>query len=203
MVDTQRTNTYDMNNTGNKTTTARKPGQEDAQESVQESGVDVAKVQAKASEVLAKNQIQSPFVNAFDIAAAEGIAIKYRNFQPKDQSVSGFYFQNDKAIYLNADEPSVRQLFTVAHELGHYFLEHKPDEYGVYRRQPVTTGVKPLNEKEADCFAANLLMPEAMIQAEFSRHPFLKSMGPSFLALKFGVSSIAMSNRLKNLGYIG
>lgn len=158
------------------------------------------RIKDKAAAVLAKNQVQAPFVNAFDIAAAEGIAIKYRKFQPTDQTVSGFYFQKDKAIYLNAEESAVRQLFTVAHELGHYFLGHKPDEYGVYRRHQVTEGVKHRNEIEADCFAANLLMPEDMVKAEISKHPYLRTM-PAFLALRFGVSAPAMANRLKNLGY--
>ncbi len=163
--------------------------------------LDIAAIQAQATAVLAKNQIHVPFVNAFDIAANEGIAIEHRKFQPKDRTVAGFYFEKNKTIYLNVDESSVRQLFTVAHELGHYFLGHKPDEYGIYRRQPVLDSEKPLTEKEADCFAANLLMPAVMIKAEFARYPFLRTMGPSLLASKFGVSNSAMFNRLKNLGY--
>lgn len=155
----------------------------------------------KADDVLAANHISAPFVNAFDIAAAEGIAIKYRKFLPKDQAVAGFYFSKDNTIYLNADEPAVRQLFTVAHELGHYFLGHKPDEYGVYQRRSVANGTKTAVEAEADSFAAHLLMPESMIKAEFDRHPFLKTMGPSFMALKFGVSTVAMARRLSELGY--
>jgi Zn-dependent peptidase ImmA (M78 family) len=157
------------------------------------------RIKDKTAAVLAANQIRAPYVNAFDIAAAEGIAIKYRKFQPKDQAVSGFYFSKDKAIYLNAEEPSVRQLFTVAHELGHYFLGHKPDEYGVYRRHQLTEGTKHVNEIEADCFAANLLMPENMIKADLAKHTFLKDM-PAFFALRFGVSPEAMTNRLRNLG---
>lgn len=97
--------------------------------------------------------------------------------------------------------PAFRQLFTVAHELGHYFLGHKPNEYGVYRRQPVLDNQKPTIEREADCFAANLLMPNSMIKAEFARYPFLRTIGPSIMAAKFGVSNSAMFNRLKNLGY--
>lgn len=54
------------------------------------SRIDIAAIQAQANAVLAKNQIQVPFVNAFDIAAAEGIAIEHRRFQPKDQTVAGF-----------------------------------------------------------------------------------------------------------------
>jgi len=159
-------------------------------------------IAAKAKQVLDDNQIHDPFVNVFDIAAAEGIAIKYRNFPADVRDVSGFYFQKDKTIYLNVEDSAERQVFTIAHELGHYFLEHKPDEYGVYRRLNNYEGVKQEKEREADCFAANLLMPEKMVKEELEKYPFLKGDSAPLLSLRFGVSSSAMRNRLKNLGVI-
>ncbi|HSX05060.1 MAG TPA: ImmA/IrrE family metallo-endopeptidase [Candidatus Saccharimonadales bacterium] len=165
--------------------------------------MDIAAIEAKTKLILDKNQISSPFVNVFDIAATEGIAIKYRKFPLKSRSVSGFYFPKDKTIYLNVDEPSERQVFTIAHELGHYFLDHKTNEYGVYKRENSYQGIKHTNEKEADCFAANLLMPKNMIQEELSRFPFIKEGNPAaLLSLRFGVSNSAMTNRLKNLGIV-
>ncbi|HSX35960.1 MAG TPA: ImmA/IrrE family metallo-endopeptidase [Patescibacteria group bacterium] len=164
--------------------------------------MDIATIEAKTNDVLAKNQITSPFVNVFEIAASEGIAIKYRKFPLKSRSVSGFYFPKDKTIYLNVDESSERQVFTIAHELGHYFLEHNTNEYGVYKRQDSYVGIKHENEREADCFAANLLMPKRMIKEELARYPFLKEANPSLLSLRFGVSASAMTNRLKNLDII-
>jgi Zn-dependent peptidase ImmA (M78 family) len=159
-------------------------------------------IKARAEEILRQSNISAPFVNVFDIATDAGIAIKYRIFSAKDRDVSGFYFPTDKTIYLNVDESAERQVFTIAHELGHYFLNHKPDEYGVYRRQNSYEGIKHDNEREADCFAANLLMPETMIREELKKYPFLKAESASVLSLRFGVSSSAMTNRLKNLGII-
>lgn len=163
--------------------------------------IDIPAVKAKAETILKKYDIVTPVINVFDIASSEGIAVKYRIFPKESSDVSGFYFQKDKTIYLNVDVSSERQFFTIAHELGHYFLDHKPDEYGVYARQNTYVGVKHDNEKEADCFAANLLMPENMIKLEVRKYPFLTT-NPSLLALRFGVSASAMTNRLKNLGLI-
>lgn len=55
-------------------------------------------------------------------------------------------------IEVNADEPSVRHRFTVAHELGHHFLhtEH---------------GCGDVGEAEADAFAGELLVPGPMLRA--------------------------------------
>lgn len=162
--------------------------------------MDMVAIDTKAAAVLQASQIQSPFVNVFDIASREGIAVKYRKFPLNSRNVSGFYFSKDKTIYLNVDEPASRQVFTIAHELGHYFLGHKSDEYGVYRRHNVYEGVKHQNESEADYFAASLLMPETMIRDELQKYPFLTSDSTSVLALRFGVSPSAMTRRLKHLG---
>jgi Zn-dependent peptidase ImmA (M78 family) len=164
--------------------------------------MDQATIKAKADEILARNNIHAPFVNVFDIAASEGIAVKYRKFPLKHRNVSGFYYPMDQTIYLNVDEPSDRQVFTIAHELGHYFLSHKADEYGVYRRQSSYEGIKDQNEQEADSFAADLLMPERMMREEIKKYPFLQADSAALLALRFGVSTSAMANRLKNLELI-
>jgi Zn-dependent peptidase ImmA (M78 family) len=156
----------------------------------------------KAAAVLAANDITAPLVNVFDIAAAEGIAVRYRIFKAGDRDVSGFYFAKDKTIYLNADEPAVRQAFTIAHELGHYFLGHKTNEYGVYRRSKAHLNeITESNEIEADQFAANLLMPEPMVRTMLAKYPFLLDVDLSLLARRFGVSTSAINNRLRFLGY--
>lgn len=70
-------------------------------------------------------------------------------------SEDGFSFRRGKEyliIYNNAlDIPSGRQRFTIAHELGHYALGHHAQTEA--------------EEREADCFARNLLAPRLLALA--------------------------------------
>lgn len=159
-------------------------------------------VAKKAHEVLRKYQITSPLVNVFDIAEREGLKIEYRIFPNGNSDISGFLMADEKTIYLNVDNSAERQAYTVAHELGHYLLGHGADRYGVLRRvNDYSSDEKTQEEKDADRFAANLLMPEEMVRGELKKYPFLKD-APQILAAKFGVSVSAMKYRLMNLGII-
>lgn len=159
------------------------------------------KVKQKASKVLSDNHIIEPFVNVFDIADEAGLSIEYRKMPQGNTDVSGFFDSKTRTIYVNVDNSIARRTYTVAHELGHYFLGHQPDEYGLYRRNNSYSGTKEEKEKEADCFAANLLMPENMIRKELREYPFLKN-SIQLLADRFGVSPSAMTYRLINLRII-
>lgn len=69
---------------------------------------------------------------------------------------SGFYgyYQNQYYIFFNDKHSVERQRFTIAHELGHILLKHyfKNKEYNQL-------------EKEANMFAARLLMPMCILNA--------------------------------------
>lgn len=136
-------------------------------------------------------------VNAFDVASKEGIKIAY--FKPLEgtpiENASGLFVADRKTVYLNADEPADRQNFTLAHELAHYFLNHKPSEYGVSWRNHAYIGSKPGKEQEADCFAAELLMPKKLID-KFKKKYDLNDNNVVTLAKLFGVSTAAMKYRL-------
>ena len=74
--------------------------------------------------------------------------------------VAGFIDFTEQAIYVNAADPYNRQTFTIAHELGHYFLHKEyykqhPEAYRVLLRRPVGRQNNPL-EKEANAFAPHL-----------------------------------------------
>lgn len=94
-------------------------------------------------------------------------------------------------IWVNAADAPVRQRFTIAHEIGHLML-HKTGT--LFRDGP---GVEiDGQEREANQFAAELLMPEHMVltrSAAAGRH------APT-LARAFNVSTEAMTWRLKALG---
>ena len=105
--------------------------------------------------------------------------------------VSGMLLPAERRILVNADEPQTRQRFTIAHELGHWVCQC----VGAESPQPVycraeEVGVDPearALEREANIFAANLVMPEEAVRAASGEN-------------RFGVSDEALAWRLYNLG---
>ncbi|HLZ15051.1 MAG TPA: ImmA/IrrE family metallo-endopeptidase [Candidatus Saccharimonadales bacterium] len=155
---------------------------------------------AKAQAIRKKYALTSPLVNLSEIASNEGIEIVYFMPNEKTDQISGLFDKQQRKIFLNAEEPAARQSFTLAHELGHYFLDHKSNEYGVYRRDSLYAESKPEKEQEADCFAAELLMPAELIAKVKAKYG-LTDDNTSALAHLFGVSPSAMRYRLKSLGH--
>ncbi len=106
--------------------------------------------------------------------------------------VSGMLLPAERRILVNAVESESRRRFTIAHELGHWICQclegtAKP----VYCRAEeigVDLEAKAL-EREANIFAANLVMPEAAVRDAEGEN-------------RFGVSDEAMAWRLYNLGLI-
>lgn len=63
-------------------------------------------------------------------------------------------------IFFNEDKPIERMRFTIAHELGHIFLEHhKIAGNDILARSELSSKEYEMFEKEANCFARNLLSP--------------------------------------------
>lgn len=95
--------------------------------------------------------------------------------------------------YVSKSEPSVRQRFTAAHELGHFMLHrHMIGDTLQDNFLLRAEGLSNAQEAEANQFAADLLMPRDLIS---------KAMNEGVntvegLAKRFGVSQIAMSIRL-------
>lgn len=101
------------------------------------------------------------------------------------------------------DSPS-RKLFTIAHELGHYFL-HK-DRSDTFVDGGYATFARDENEKyeydeiEANEFAGQLLMPEKKITETIGERNVNEEILRE-LAQLFDVSVMAIGVRLKNLDY--
>lgn len=85
-----------------------------------------------------------------------------------------------------------RDQFTLAHELGHYFLHSNQGEKPLVATR---SGMSKRVEWEANWFAAGLLMP-----AEAFEEAYRKNHDSDVLAVQFGVSSEAASVRVRALG---
>lgn len=102
--------------------------------------------------------------------------------------------RGDFTVFLPHFTSSARDRFTIAHELGHYFLHYrlaKLDGPKRFRR-----GARNRAETEANVFASALLMPAA----EFTR-AWRRANGDEWrVALHFEVSPAAASVRAQVLG---
>ena len=158
-----------------------------------------ANPQSAAEELLAAADVKEPAVNVAHIARSCGIRIVA---QPLDDSLSGaiLELEDGPVIAVNEDQAPGRQRFTIAHELGHYLLRHH-DRFHVDLSAHAEAGEPPgynwLHERQANEFAADLLMPAGMVRREA-----IKAKSPRSLARRFRVSPVAMSYRLINLGLV-
>lgn len=110
-------------------------------------------------------------------------------------------------IGYNNSHGTNRQRFTIAHELGHYFLKHQRQGFFVdekpnilYRDTASSTG-EYAQEREANAFAAALLMPRNFVERYIfdTRLDLLDDDVLEKLARDFKVSTGAMAFRLSNL----
>jgi IrrE N-terminal-like domain len=104
-------------------------------------------------------------------------------------------------------DPVVRQQFSIAHELGHYFLHARRNGSSVpiaYHRcdqrrvdaEPVLDNTEAGDiEAEADAFAGAFLLPENEVRADLAH--FGKCV--AFLAERYGVSEATVRRRFKTL----
>lgn len=128
-----------------------------------------------------------------------------------DIDCSGMLLPAERRIVLNANErvggrndPPLRRFrFTIAHEIGHWVCHclegHalKP-EPSYCRPVDLTEAADRTLEREANVFAAELLMPESSVRAAWSE------MGDvSACAARFDVSPTAMQWRLYGFGAVG
>lgn len=138
---------------------------------------------------------------------AEGEKIELREAELRD--VSGALYKNDGKwiLVVNSGDATARKIFTIAHELGHYFLHKKnSDQFvdgGLVNSFYLRSETEKFNraELEANEFAGNLLMPKKEIEAIMAGKEVFSYEDVALLASKFGVSDFAMNTRLKNLNY--
>ena len=161
-------------------------------------------IEEKSISVLEENNLLNLPINVNKLAKKLGVGVEPSDF---NDEVSGlFVIKDDKPfIAYNINQSKKRRRFTIAHELGHFILHSKNKSLFVdknksvmYRNSESSTG-ELLKEREANAFAAALLMPIPLILSEIEGLD-----GDDIierLASKFNVSTQAMSFRLSNLGY--
>lgn len=167
---------------------------------------------ARARQLLHRLGIQSAPTPVERIAKALNAQVR---FSPFDDELSGMIYVKDGVpiIGVNSLHHPLRQRFTIAHELGHLELHREMIESTVHvdkdfpanlpalKRDPKSAIGTERVEIEANEFAAELLMPEAlMVQALTGKQFDIEDDRPiEELAKKFRVSKQALQYRIRNL----
>jgi hypothetical protein len=83
---------------------------------------------------------------------------------------SGLLLPAERRVVVRADEPKPRKRFTLAHELGHWVCQVQEGHTSPIfcRAADVSPGADRALEREANVFAAELLMPEPLVRATFT-----------------------------------
>lgn len=165
-------------------------------------------ISRRAQTLLRDSDVLAPPVPVERIAKTLGATLR---FSPLDDELSGMIYVNDgePIIGVNALHHPNRQRFTIAHECGHLVL-HRPQitkevhidkAFPMLMRDSVSAAGVDDMEIEANFFAAELLMPQAMLAEALANEPFDidDDSAVSALAKSFRVSPSAMRFRLGNL----
>lgn len=164
-------------------------------------------IEEESARLLAARPLGELPVNVRAIAKSLGIALEFANF---DDEVSGVLVRTADAtmIGVNWSHHPNRQRFTIAHEIGHYLL-HPGGTFvdksttARFRDRQAGSGSE-VEEREANRFAATLLMPAEAIEKASAAFPFAIDDEDQLrdFSDRFGVSSQAMLIRLKELGFV-
>lgn len=155
----------------------------------------------KAKAVFQQHWDKTVPVNIETIARKMGVDVRYSAGIDGDLDISGkFFYEHGRPVcVINRYDIEQRQRFTLAHELGHYILGHgeQIDRTESLYRNP--KGYQDYSERQANAFAAELLMPERLVDFLIEEKEMLSI---NKLAETLNVSQIAMQYRLKNIGWL-
>lgn len=115
-----------------------------------------------ARKILSDHHISNPPIPLEEIAKKEGFVVKY--IAGESTKFSGILHRKLKAIGINADHHQVRRRFSIAHELGHFFLEHPQEDESANSDEESEEW--RICESEANEFAGELLVPKDLLKAE-------------------------------------
>lgn len=170
-------------------------------------------IRALAEELLIKHNVHEAPAPVHEIIKSLGIEIREEEV---DDDLSGFLFRDmtkGKAVIgVNASHHHNRVRFTLAHELGHYLLHEGETVHFDGRKPGLTVSLRSVesskgvddNEKEANLFAAELLMPARFLERDLREADtdLMDDDALEELAKRYKVSVQALTFRLNNLEYI-
>ncbi len=166
----------------------------------------------RARQLLADGGVKAAPVPIERLAELCRASIRYVPFEGEVSGMVHCRLDGGGVIGVNSEHSKTRQRFTIAHEIGHLLL-HGEEEFHIDEKRPlalrdeVSSQASDAREIEANQFAAELLMPEALVReswdalvegdAEVAFEEAIQG-----LARDYRVSPLAMTHRLTNLKII-
>jgi Zn-dependent peptidase ImmA (M78 family) len=146
----------------------------------------------RARELLEQLGVTVPPVDVEAIARSLGLTV---TFVRRGTGFDGQLLRERMVIEVNASKLETRQRFTIAHEIGHYQLGHSP-VVCVTDDRSIADPTR-INERQANAFGSELLMPEPWIRDHWRQLTNIQSMAGGFM-----VSDQAMYYRLEDLNLL-
>jgi Zn-dependent peptidase ImmA (M78 family) len=178
-------------------------------------------IRTLVEQLLSSHRIKSTPIPIETLAHDIGAEVRLR---PAEDGLSGFLLrdlkQNRAIIGVNSTHHANRRRFTIAHEMGHFMLHggqrfyldgsdrgFQIDRFDLKLRNVEASKGTDVQEKEANLFAAELLMPKSFLDNDLAKQTFdlLDERATnvlSELASRYEVSISALTFRLSYLGYI-
>jgi Zn-dependent peptidase ImmA (M78 family) len=171
-------------------------------------------IQSIIEQLLEQTKNSKPPIDVKGIARSLNITLREDNLE----DISGLIYREGNQVILgvNINHAETRKRFTIAHELGHYYL-HANNQlfvdkvFAVKLRDHTSSEAVNIEEIEANAFAAELLMPTMYLQKDFQKlqpgvwdYDHWEEMDDVVkkLAHIYQVSPQAMTIRLINLGVL-
>jgi Zn-dependent peptidase ImmA (M78 family) len=135
-------------------------------------------IRALVQRLLTEQGVGSGPVDVEKLAGLLGIDVRKQNAGP---DLSGFILRNPEngkvVIGVNRAHAPTRQRFTIAHELGHFHLHEgealrvdRTHAFRVNLRDDIASKGTDTEEKEANLFAAELLVPNSFLRKDLREH---------------------------------
>lgn len=130
----------------------------------------MGKYQERVKQILRDKGLYKIPIDIVAVAKSEGFSVLQQNLD----NCSGLILVNmenpfvidknsyEKAIVIDNNQTAARKNFTIAHELGHYFLEFSPEKGKIFAHRENGPAYSA-RENDANSFASELLMPHELL----------------------------------------
>jgi Zn-dependent peptidase ImmA (M78 family) len=140
--------------------------------------------------------MRSAPVNVEGLAAALGLEIQRKNLPDNVSGKIECETIGPCKITVNSIHPRTRQRFTIAHEIAHFILHRDLIGDGIIDDGMYRSGRSKLLERQANQYAANILMPWQLVVEKQHRQGITTALD---MAKIFEVSPAVAEIRLKEL----
>jgi IrrE N-terminal-like domain len=153
-----------------------------------------ADIRRQAARLLQRAGVKHEPVSLRDVVSALNLEVVESTGEPFSCEAALRPVGDSHRITVSGASGERRRRFTIAHEIGHFVLH--PGRLAPERGGAVNEAWQE-QEREADQFAAELLMPEDLVREAVAVH----GEDAGRLADRFDVSRRAMQSRLRGLGF--